>query len=329
MRLIRFLLSYVIVTIAGIVMAIFLALNHYKVSLDVFGPEYSISLAWVMGGAALLGFVVALLLLLPGHIATSVNAWTLNREVGYLEEQLAQSQDAHDRLLAKHEHFLDGHQRILARHERLVADHSRVAAERDEARSQLVLANTAPPAPSTAGRAASPGVTMAPLPAVAPPAVAPPAVAESRWADRWSDVQPAERWSGATPALPAADERPHTERPTALPERLRALGAVPMAGSSADAGSHEPAAAAIETDAAPTRPRSPSYVLPPPYPATPTGDDTFAPSDRSSALADAPPRPSVMARVNQRIAVARVGLRERVAALRATAEAQRERLTRR
>src|SRR5581483_10901377 len=79
MRLLRFLVTYVIVTVLGGVLLLFLALNHYTVQLDVFGPEYSVSIALLMLGAAALGFVVAMLIVLPGRIASAVNARRLDR----------------------------------------------------------------------------------------------------------------------------------------------------------------------------------------------------------------------------------------------------------
>jgi hypothetical protein len=137
MRLLRFFLSYVLVSIAGVLMLGFLALNRFMVKLDVFGPEYSVSVAWVMVGATVLGFALALLLLGPAHIATIVNGWRLNREIEQLEDQLAQGHEQHARLLAQHEYLMEGHQRMLLRHQRLVVVYGQVAAERDQARAQL------------------------------------------------------------------------------------------------------------------------------------------------------------------------------------------------
>jgi len=92
MRLLRFLVSYAIVTVLGVILLLFVALNHYSVSLDVFGPEYTVNVALVMAGAVAFGFVIALLLVLPGRIASAINGRRLEREVHYLEQDLIQLQ---------------------------------------------------------------------------------------------------------------------------------------------------------------------------------------------------------------------------------------------
>ena len=70
MRIIRFFMLYIMVSALGLVVAVFLALNHYPVQIDLIKGQYSVNVAWVMLGAAVFGGVMTMLALLPGRIAT-------------------------------------------------------------------------------------------------------------------------------------------------------------------------------------------------------------------------------------------------------------------
>lgn len=144
MRIIRFLIFYVLVSIMGLLGLIFLGLNHFTIQLDLLNTKYSVSVAWVMVGAAGFGFVVALLVLLPGRLAVGLHARSLERELRYLERKLDDSEDLLEdreelraRLLAQHEALMERHERMLLRHQSLMTDHSHTLAERDDARAQL------------------------------------------------------------------------------------------------------------------------------------------------------------------------------------------------
>jgi len=73
MRIIRFLILYVMVSVLGCMVLIFLALNHYTIQIDLVRAQYPVNVALVMMGAALFGFVIALLLLLPGRLAAGLH----------------------------------------------------------------------------------------------------------------------------------------------------------------------------------------------------------------------------------------------------------------
>lgn len=152
MRIIRFLIFYVLVTVMGLMALIFLGLNHFTIRLDLLNAQYSVSVAWVMVGAAAFGFVIALLLLLPGRLATGIHARSLERELRYLERQLDEREylledreELRARLLAQHEALMERHERMLLRHQALVTDHSHALAERDDARAQLSALRIARP----------------------------------------------------------------------------------------------------------------------------------------------------------------------------------------
>jgi hypothetical protein len=325
MRLIRFLLSYVTVSVAGIVMVAFLALNHYKVQLDVFGPEYSVSLAIVIGGALLLGFVLALLLLLPGHIATTVHAWSLNREVRLLEDEVAEGDERYTRWLSQHEHLLAGHERMLHRHQMLVAEYSRVAAERDQAYLQLASTTQAQPTLSPPAQSAVAGRAGRLLPPVAP--------------DPRPELLPDLPEYDDQVVIPVEFEEPHVEQPTVPSERRRIRAevakprrvmAAPASALRATATGLEPATVVSSTDPAPTLTGSLERAVPATDP--PASRAFTPPSPRNSRAETSQAQPAVAVRVRQmreRMAAFRDGLDQRVAALRDTAESQLERLKQR
>jgi uncharacterized integral membrane protein len=300
MRLIRFLLSYVTVTVAGIVLIAFLALNHAKVPLDVFGPEYSVSLAIVIGGALLLGFVLALLLLLPGHIATTVHAWSLNREVRLLEDEVAEGDERYARWLSQHEHLLEGHERMLQRHQVLVAEYSRMAAERDQAQLQLASARRAqPPLPPMAQPAAA-GTARHLLPPAAPVL--------------GLDARPAMPEFDEPVAIPVEYVEPGLEQPTVPSERRHIL----EVAARPTATGLEPATVVSTTGAAPTQTSSVER-------AAPTTDPPA--STRVEVSAGRKARDGESQPWSARVPLLR--LRQRITALRSTAESQLDGLKRR
>lgn len=170
MRILRFLLIYIMLSVFGVMLSLFLAQNEHAEQLSYFGLDISTNLAWIILGAATCGFLVALLLILPGRIGVTWHNWTLGREAGQLEQQLALLHEEHERLLMQHERILEGHGRMLLRYERLLADHSRVVSERDQACAQLsasaatrVLPRpTLPPDP--AATEPRPGIAPSPSP---------------------------------------------------------------------------------------------------------------------------------------------------------------------
>src|SRR5258707_15875730 len=75
MRLVRFLFLYILASAFGIALFLLLVQNVQKTRLVFYGREYSISLAWVLVGAAVFGGLLLLVLLLPGRPAANGNNW--------------------------------------------------------------------------------------------------------------------------------------------------------------------------------------------------------------------------------------------------------------
>src|SRR5690348_543499 len=144
MRLLRFLFFYVPLSGGGAILVLFLIQNWRPVRLDLFGPQYSISLTWVLVAAMAVGAFVAAILLLPGRLAASLRAWGLERDLRRCEQDLWRLQERRERLLIQHERLLEAHERMLLAHQDLVEDHSLVVTERDEARAQVDAAHVLP-----------------------------------------------------------------------------------------------------------------------------------------------------------------------------------------
>lgn len=137
MRLVRFLFFYVPLSGAGAILVLFLIQNWRPVRLDLFGPQYSISLTWVLVAAMAVGAFGAAILLLPGRLAATLRAWSLERELRRCEQDIWRLQERRERLLFQHERLLEEHERMLLTHQDLVEEHSLVLIERDEARAQV------------------------------------------------------------------------------------------------------------------------------------------------------------------------------------------------
>jgi len=187
MRIIRFVILYVMVSVLGCMILLFLALNHYTIQIDLIKAQYPVNVALVMLGAAAFGFVMALLLLLPGRLAAGLHVRALERDVRSLERLLVDREDLLEeqedyiedreelraRLIEQHEDLLARHERVLARQQALADDHDRVTAQRDEARAQLAALRIARPAASHGSGAATalrllPQTAPAPIPVARP-----------------------------------------------------------------------------------------------------------------------------------------------------------------
>jgi len=146
MSIARFLISYMLLNIFGLLVAVFLAQNIRVEHIAFFGLVFSLNFVWILLGAAGFGFLLASLVLVPGRIATSIHSWGLNHEAEQLEQQVAMLQEQREHLLTRHEALMANEERTLIRYQRLLADHSQVVAERDLARAQLARLDTIPTA---------------------------------------------------------------------------------------------------------------------------------------------------------------------------------------
>lgn len=142
MRLARFVLSYILLSIFALLVSIFLAQNIRLEHLAFFGLDFTFNFVWMLLGAAVFGFLLTLFLFLPSRIALTLNSHRLEREAEQLAQHVAWLQEQREDLLTRHEDLLTDHQHLLHQHRRLVADYGAAVAERDQVRTQLASLET-------------------------------------------------------------------------------------------------------------------------------------------------------------------------------------------
>ncbi|MGZ6390665.1 MAG: hypothetical protein ACXWQZ_15570 [Ktedonobacterales bacterium] len=156
MWVLRYLFFSVVLSVFGLTLILFLFQNVHTEQLEFFGLEYTTNMMWVLVGAAAFGALVVLILLLPGRFAVTLHAWSVEREIQHLEQDLGRLQEQREYWLNQHEDLLEAHERLLQGYHRLVAEHSRTIAERDRARSQLAARDAAGATQMRVAPAASP-----------------------------------------------------------------------------------------------------------------------------------------------------------------------------
>jgi uncharacterized integral membrane protein len=338
MHFIRFLISYVTVTILGLMMLLFLALNRQTVQLHLIDGQRAVSLAWVMAGAAVVGFVIALLILLPGRAASALINRRLKRDLRELEQQFEQLDEARERLLTQQGSLLERHEQMVLRYQHLETHDRETSAALDRARRQLAApsaSGAAQPATSPATRVAGIGTALRLLPPTAPPPTAPASSAPA------SAARAAEQPPATPPAAHAAGERVRDVRPAQLappapqqqpvPRPTAPQGIVTPASAPVTAApGREQAAISPLPSASPASSASPTPAAPPTN-AQPTDQSHTPQASRKSkkplVTRSALRRPveSVLAGVRhewQRAEVLDERLRSRITVLRVRVEAQ-------
>jgi uncharacterized integral membrane protein len=237
MRLLRFLFFYVPLSGGGAILILFLIQNWRPVRLDLFGPQYSISLTWVLVAAMAVGAFGAAILLLPGRLAATLRAWGLERELRRCEQDIWRLQERRERLLFQHERLLEEHERMLLTHQDLVEEHSLVLTERDEARAEVDTLRALPayqaarepiPLARVAGASSiSPASFESPDSSASAPAIALPDESRPRSLRGGSGGDSLPRWATPSPAVrPAAgvvSEAPRDEVAREAGEQRAAL----------------------------------------------------------------------------------------------------------
>ena len=322
MWVLRYLFFYVVLSVFGLTLFLFLGQNVHTERLVFFGLEYTTNMVWVLLGAVAFGVLIVLALLLPGRFASMLHAWGLEREVQHMEQDLEKLQELHEHLLNRHEHLLEAHERLLQGYHRLVARHSQTVAERDWARSQLAARDGASAAQARVASGAAPArltllapeATRAPtkvpdLAIVSPVAAAVGAQPNGAHAGRAPSGQGVAPASGAGPAagrgrdLPAeavrevtrparvelaepdsAERRPAIGEQVALSRTAGRADAAP-ASERSPAPAAPPLALAVEPEA-PTGPVSPTPTLP-------TASQPVPAADAAAADIDPLPRPAI------------------------------------
>lgn len=164
MWVLRYLFFYVMLSVFGLALVLFLLQNSHTEQLEFFGLEYTTNMIWVMVGAGGFGALIVLILLLPGRLAAMLRNWSVEREIRHMEQDLGQLEDQREFVLNRHEDLLEAHERLLQGYHRLMAEHSRTIADRDRARSQLAARDAELATKNHVAPAASPARLALPAP---------------------------------------------------------------------------------------------------------------------------------------------------------------------
>lgn len=204
-----------------VALAIFAVQNLQGITAHFIGATFTPSVWWVSIGSAALGFILALLLLAPGRIATGWRARALDRDRLRRDQELSVLRQEHDSLRTQHAH--------------LQAEREGLQTERDQLRARLAAANSVPMA-GTATAARRDGTTSS-QPATAATTTTTSAV-DTTGASYPGEVEPytttaqpdvrqtptqvqAERETRTDTAIPATSQQQHEQ--LGVGERLRGI----------------------------------------------------------------------------------------------------------
>ncbi|MGO8950511.1 MAG: hypothetical protein ACLQUY_23200 [Ktedonobacterales bacterium] len=157
MRILRFVFSYVLLNIFGLLAAAFLAQNVRTDQLAFFGLDFSLNFVWILLGSAAFGFLLAFFLLIPGRVAAGIHVCNVDRDADELEKQVAWLQQQREELFDRLDSLMTGQERTLLRYQRLLADHSLAVAERDRAVAKLAGQGATSSGPASLEVVATPG----------------------------------------------------------------------------------------------------------------------------------------------------------------------------
>lgn len=135
MRGLRNFIVGILSAIIIVVLAIFAVQNLHGVTAHFLGWTFTANLWWVSIGSAVLGFILALLLLAPGRIASGWRARGLERNRLRVEQDMSALRQEHESLRAQHAHYQ--------------AELEGLQTERDQLRARLATVNEAANVPES------------------------------------------------------------------------------------------------------------------------------------------------------------------------------------
>jgi uncharacterized integral membrane protein len=97
----------------AVALGILVMQNGQDAAFSFLGNTLQAPQGWAVAGAAVLGFVLAYLLLIPGRLASSWRTWWLGRQTHTLETKLLALQEEHTRLQGSHQRLLEEHRHVV------------------------------------------------------------------------------------------------------------------------------------------------------------------------------------------------------------------------
>jgi uncharacterized integral membrane protein len=191
----------IIVAIAAIVLAVFIVENMRTGTYSFAGNSFSMNEGLLLLLAAVLGFIIAMLLVTPARVGHDRHLGELRRDNTGLAHELTG-------LRAEHQRLMDEHQQLQAEHDNLTAERDGLRSERDTLRARLASVRE-----TAATDGARPASAAAPVAPATEPDMAPSPA-------RTDTAMPAGRYDpNAAPADGAAVHTPLTDERVVQQER--------------------------------------------------------------------------------------------------------------
>jgi uncharacterized integral membrane protein len=207
----RFLSSLFLGLVAAILvlaLAVFALQNLDGVPVHFLGYTGSGNVWWLVLAAAVLGFAVAFLLMLPGRVAASWRIQGLSRQMQRQDEELASVRQQQTDVETERSQFQQQYQQLQAQRDQLANERQNLIAERDRlaAERDRLLSERNQPSQPAQQRVDEPVMTQPqPAPAIVPGMAAAPYVdtqAQPSYAPERADVPREDREDVVLPSRP-------------------------------------------------------------------------------------------------------------------------------
>jgi hypothetical protein len=110
--LISFLIGIVIAAVA-VGLRVLVAENGQGEHFTFLGTTFQGNMGLVTAGAVALGFLLAVLVLIPGRLASAWHGWTLGKQTLALEDRLRMLREEYAELQGSHRRLLEEHQQVM------------------------------------------------------------------------------------------------------------------------------------------------------------------------------------------------------------------------
>ena len=113
MRILMSFLVGIIMAAVAVGLSVLVAENSQSENFIFLGTTFQANKGWILAGAVLLGFFLAILLLIPGWLASARHRWTLRRQARSQEDRMRALREQHAELQGSHRSLLEEHQRVM------------------------------------------------------------------------------------------------------------------------------------------------------------------------------------------------------------------------
>ena len=103
----------ILTAVSIVALSIFIAQNNQSDQFSFLGGTLQVDKGWTVASAALLGFLLAFLLLIPGRLASAWRGWTASRQAQALERRLVELREEYARLQGSHRLLLAEYDRVM------------------------------------------------------------------------------------------------------------------------------------------------------------------------------------------------------------------------